>query len=83
MQTLIVGVVSAHATAYLDSYRAGRASSAPVPTQLADGMACRVPEDDAPALHRDAQWGRRRRCGVALTGGNVDRSVFARVLMGA
>jgi threonine dehydratase len=46
--TRIVGVVSAHATAYLDSYRAGRAVEAPVTTQLADGMACRVP--DAAAL---------------------------------
>ena len=41
-------MVSAHATAYLDSYRAGRAVEAPVTTQLADGMACRVP--DAAAL---------------------------------
>jgi threonine dehydratase len=46
--TRIVGVVSAHATAYLDSFRAGRAVEAPVTTQLADGMACRVP--DAAAL---------------------------------
>lgn len=46
----IVGVVSAHATAYLDSVRAGRAIDAPVTTQLADGMACRVPDDDALAL---------------------------------
>jgi threonine dehydratase len=46
--TLIVGVVSAQATAYLDSYRAGRVVEAPATTQLADGMACRVP--DAVAL---------------------------------
>ncbi len=44
----IVGVVSAHATAYLDSFRAGRVIEAPVTTQLADGMACRLP--DAAAL---------------------------------
>ena len=43
----IVGVVSAHATAYLDSFRAGRVVEAPVATLLADGMACRVPEPDA------------------------------------
>ena len=43
----IVGVVSAHATAYLDSVRAGRAVEAPVTTRLADGMACRVAEPDA------------------------------------
>jgi threonine dehydratase len=43
----IVGVVSAHATAYLDSLRAGRLVEAPVTTQLADGMACRLPDADA------------------------------------
>ena len=46
--TRIVGVVSAHATAYLDSFRAGRVIEAPVTTVLADGMACRAP--DAAAL---------------------------------
>jgi threonine dehydratase len=48
VSTAIVGVVSAHATAYLDSFRAGRVVQAPVTTQLADGMACRLP--DAAAL---------------------------------
>ena len=48
VSTAIVGVVSAHATAYLDSFRAGRVVEAPVTTQLADGMACRLP--DAAAL---------------------------------
>ena len=46
--TRIVGVVSAHAPAYQRSFRAGRVIEAPVTTQLADGMACRVP--DAAAL---------------------------------
>ena len=50
--TRIVGVVSAHATAYLDSFRAGRAIEAPVTTQLADGMACRVPDAEPLALIR-------------------------------
>ena len=45
--TRIVGVVSAHATAYLDSFRAGRVVEAPVTTQLADGMACRLPDAEA------------------------------------
>ena len=45
--TRIVGVVSAHATAYRDSVRAGRVVAAPVATRLADGMACRVPEAEA------------------------------------
>ena len=43
----IVGVVSAHASAYLESFRAGRVVEAPVTTQLADGMACRVPDAEA------------------------------------
>jgi threonine dehydratase len=47
VSTRIVGVVSAHATAYLDSFRAGRVIEAPATTQLADGMACRVPDEAA------------------------------------
>jgi threonine dehydratase len=43
----LVGVVSSHATSYLDSFRAGRVVPAPVTTQLADGMACRIAEEDA------------------------------------
>jgi threonine dehydratase len=118
----IVGVVSAHATAYKDSFEAGRAIEAPVTTLLADGMACRVPDDEALAIirrevddivavtddevaeamriyfsdthnvaegagaaplaaalqQREALAGRS--LGLALTGGNVDREVFARVL---
>jgi threonine dehydratase len=120
--TRIVGVVSAHATAYQQSFAAGRVVEAPVSTLLADGMACRLPDqaaldiilrevDDIVAVsddevaeamriyfsdthnvaegagaaplaaalqRRDAFAGRR--LGLALTGGNVDRAVFARVL---
>jgi threonine dehydratase len=118
----IVGVVSAHATAYLQSFAAGRVLEAPVSTQLADGMACRLPDEEALALIRQevddivavsddevaeamriyfsdthnvaegagaaplaAALQRReslagRSLGLALTGGNVDRAVFARVL---
>jgi threonine dehydratase len=118
----IVGVVSSHATAYKDSFAAGRVIEARVSTQLADGMACRVPDDEALAIIRRevddivavsddevaeamriyfsdthnvaegagaaplaAALQRReafagRSLGLALTGGNVDRSVFARVL---
>ena len=43
----IVGVVSAHATTYADSLAAGRVVEAPVTTQLADGMACRVADTEA------------------------------------
>jgi threonine dehydratase len=47
VRTRIVGVVSAHATAYLQSFREGRVVEAPATTQLADGMACRVPDAQA------------------------------------
>lgn len=120
----LVGVVSAHATTYLDSFRAGHVVEAPVTTELADGMACRIADAEALAVVRreaedlvavtdsevaDAmrllfsathdvaegagaaalaaaiQQRERRRgqaVGVALTGGNVDTAVFARVLAG-
>ena len=120
----LVGVVSAHATTYLDSFRAGRVVEAPVATHLADGMACRLAEADALEIVRreaedviavsDAEVAEamrvlfadthnvaegagaaglaalmrdRARCGggsagFALTGGNVDTEVFARVLGG-
>ena len=42
----IVGVVSAHAPTYALSFEARRVVEAPVTTQLADGMACRVPDAD-------------------------------------
>lgn len=45
--TRIVGVVSAQAPCYALSYRAGRVIEAPVTTQLADGLACRVPDANA------------------------------------
>jgi threonine dehydratase len=125
VRTKIIGVVSAHATAYQQSFRAGRAIEAPVTTQLADGMACRVPDaqalevilrevDDviavtdpeiaeamralfadthnvaegagaaalAGALQQRERWAGGT-IGLALTGGNVDSAVFARVLAGA
>jgi threonine dehydratase len=43
----IVGVVSAHATTYADSLAAGHVVEAPVTTQLADGMACRIADQTA------------------------------------
>ncbi len=46
----IVGVVSAHATTYADSLLAGRVVEAPVTTELADGMACRVADAEALAV---------------------------------
>lgn len=47
VSTRLIGVVSAHATAYRDSFRAGRPLEAPVSTVLADGMACRTPVPEA------------------------------------
>jgi threonine dehydratase len=47
VRTRIVGVVSAHADAYLRSFQERRAVEAPVTTELADGMACRVPDPQA------------------------------------
>jgi threonine dehydratase len=55
-QAKIVGVVSAHATTYADSLAAGRVVEAPVTTQLADGMACRIADQvslDILAQHLD------------------------------
>ena len=46
----IVGVVSAHATTYADSLRAGHVVESPVSTRLADGMACRIADPAALAI---------------------------------
>ncbi len=120
----LVGVVSAHATTYLQSFRERRVVEAPVTTQLADGMACRIADEEAleivlreaedvvavtddevaqamralfadthnvaegagaaglaAATQQRERW-HGRAVGVALTGGNVDTQVFARVLAG-
>jgi len=50
LETEVVGVVSAHATAYAQSFKAGRAIESPVTTKLSDGMACSVPEPEALAI---------------------------------
>ena len=121
-RSTLVGVVSAHATSYLDSFRAGRVLPAPVTAVLADGMACRIADDEAlqvvlrhaedivavtdnevaqamrvlfadthnvaegagaaalaAAMQQRDRW-QARSVGIALTGGNVDSEVFARVL---
>jgi threonine dehydratase len=124
LKTEIVGVVSAHAPAYKLSFESRQLIAHDVTTELADGMACRVP--DAAALevmwrgaarvlavsdaevatamrlyfsttHSTAEGAgaaplaaaiqerarnQGRRIAVVLTGGNVDRAVFARVLAG-
>jgi len=47
LRTEVVGVVSAHATAYAESFAAGVPVESPASTRLADGMACRVVEPAA------------------------------------
>lgn len=118
----LIGVVSSHATTYLDSFRQRKVVEAPVTTLLADGMACRIADqqaleivlaeaddviavsDDevaqamrvffadthnvaegagaaalAGAMQQRERW-QGKSVGVALSGGNVDSDVFARVL---
>ena len=47
LKTKIVGVVAEGAPAYALSFAGGRKIAAPVTTLLADGMACRVPDDES------------------------------------
>jgi threonine dehydratase len=47
LKTRIVGVVSAQAPCYAQSFAAGRVVEAPVTTLLADGLACRLPDQAA------------------------------------
>jgi threonine dehydratase len=124
LKTEVVGVVSAHASAYAQSFSARRLIESPANTELADGMACRIPEPaaleliwqgvdrmvqvtdeevaaamrtlfecthnicegaGAAAVAAVAQERSRvagRRIAVVLSGGNIDRQVFARVLTG-
>jgi threonine dehydratase len=50
LRTKIVGVVAEGAPAYALSFEAGHSVAAPVTTQLADGMACRVPDEESLAV---------------------------------
>lgn len=52
-QTKIIGVVAEGAPAYALSFDAGRVVEAPVTTQIADGMACRTPDENALAIMRE------------------------------
>jgi threonine dehydratase len=124
IKTEVVGVVSAHARAYAESFALKRAVESPVQTKLADGLACRIPDPDALEIIRRgvdrivqvtdeevaaamrvlfecthntcegagaaataaAMQERTRIAGrktaVVVSGGNVDRDVFASVLAG-
>jgi threonine dehydratase len=121
LDTEVIGVVSDGAPAYALSLAAGRVVAHEVTTELADGMACRVPDETAldilkrglsqvvsvsdadiaaamrtlfECTHQVAEGAgaaalaaattlprlRGRRVAVILSGGNVDRDVYARVL---
>jgi threonine dehydratase len=47
LRTRVIGVVSSHAPAYLESFRSGELREAPAATELADGMACRTPDAES------------------------------------
>jgi threonine dehydratase len=123
LKTKIVGVVSEGAPAYALSFEAGRTIEAPVTTLIADGMACRLPDDEAleimlkhvdhivrvsddeirhairiyfsdthnviegagaaslAAALKEKRSLRRKRVALIATGGNVDRDIFAKVLL--
>ena len=53
LKTRIVGVVSEGAPCYALSFEAGRRIEAQVTTRVADGMACRVPDDEALEIIRE------------------------------
>src|ERR1039457_4118872 len=124
VKTEIVGVVSAHARAYYESFVRGEAVVSPARTRLADGMAVPAPDAGAVALmcahvsrvvmvtddeiaaamravfddtHNVAEGAgaaavaavlqegaglRGMRVAAVLSGGNVDRAMFAEVLSG-
>lgn len=52
LKTRVIGVVSAHALAYKLSFEQGAKVESPVSTQIADGVACRVPDDASLAVLR-------------------------------
>ncbi|NMM44375.1 threonine dehydratase [Rhodospirillaceae bacterium KN72] len=122
LKTKVVGVVSDAAPAYALSFEAGKPVSTNTADTMADGVACRVPVDEALEIIlkgadriirvsddevRDAmRWYYRdthniaegagavplaglaqeralhqgKKVGVVLTGGNVDRDVYAKIL---
>src|SRR5579863_8272772 len=122
LRTKVVGVVAENAPAYALSFAAGRVVTTEAADTMADGVACRVPLEDAveiinrwaerivtvseaeiadamrvyfsdthnlaegagaaplAALLKERRAMERRRVGLVLSGGNVDREVYARVL---
>ena len=53
LKTKIIGVVSKGAPAYAISFEAGRKIEAPVTTAIADGIACRIPDEEPLAIIRE------------------------------
>ena len=122
LSTEIVGVVSAHAPAYSNSFRLKKVLEAEVTTRLADGMAVRTPSPEAlelilkhverivevtddeiaqaiailfqcthncaegagaapfAAIRKERARLKGRKVAAVLSGGNIDREVFASVL---
>ncbi|MDB6027588.1 MAG: hypothetical protein JWM68_3811 [Verrucomicrobiales bacterium] len=122
LKTEIIGVTSMRAPAYALSFAAGKSVAATVGSTIADGVACRVPNEEAlkiilrgasrivavdeeeiraavrhlftdthnvaegagatalAALLQERSKMKNKRVAVVLTGGNIDRPVFAQVL---
>ena len=122
LRTRVVAVVSAGAPAFALSFERGKPVSHEVTTTIADGMACRIPDESALAIARrgvervvqvsddevksamralfadthnvaegagaaalaallqDKESMRGRTAAIVLTGGNVDSSVYAKVI---
>ena len=124
LKTKVVGVVSDSAPAYALSFNQRRPISQPVTTQIADGIACRTPDEQAldviwnsaerietvtddqvraamrylltdthnvaegagasalAALLNEKEAMAGKKIGLVLTGANVDRRIYAKVLAG-
>ncbi|HTQ95716.1 MAG TPA: pyridoxal-phosphate dependent enzyme, partial [Candidatus Acidoferrum sp.] len=53
LKTKLIGVVSAHATSYADSFEKGSVVESPVSTRIADGVACRRADAEQLAILLD------------------------------
>jgi len=124
LKTKIVGVISAEAPAFGLSFDAGKIITTPTADTFADGMACRIPPQDAldivragadrvvivgeeeiaeamrayfadthnmaegagaaglAALMQERQRMRGKRVGLILSGGNIDRPIYAGIIAG-
>jgi threonine dehydratase len=122
LKTKLIGVVSAQAPCYAKSFEQRKVVEVPTATRIADGLACRKPEEESLSIllenvdhivevsddevedsmrhmftdthnvvegagatglaaalkEKDQLYGKR--VGLVVTGANVDRDVFARVL---